>query len=520
MRRCLRLRTLVKSTSQHPSGRLLRCQSTLPSRCSLRRPFHRGYATTISAAELQFGQPLHETHPHLLGPGELTPGITALEYAQRRARLAAALPANSIAVLPSSETKFRSGSVFYEFHQECNFFYLTGFNEPEGLAVIVRGSTEEEHEFHLFVRPKDPAAEIWEGSRSGLEAATDVFNADYTGSSAQISKHLKPLLGSASTVYTDLPPTVSRSANASLLSRLFPSSSTSSSTSELSKLLDGTKIKPLKPLLHDLRMRKSPAELLNMERAGLASGHAFNAALQRHWTSEKELVDFLEYRFKRYGCQTSAYIPVVAGGQNALTIHYVRNDAQIDRSREELVLVDAGGEYGHYITDITRTFPAAAKFTAAQRDLYTAVLQVQQSCVSLCRADANLSLDKLHEIAERGLRDQLKQLGFDVSGRNMEKLFPHHLGHYIGLDVHDCPGFSRREPLRAGQCVTIEPGVYVPDDERWPAAFRGMGIRIEDSIAVQEDRPWVLSAEAKKTVPEIEELRAVGLESEPAEALR
>jgi intermediate cleaving peptidase 55 len=461
----------------------------------------------VSAAELQFGQPLHETHPHLLDPGELTPGITALEYSQRRARFAAKLPSNSIALLPAADVKFRSGSVFYDFHQECNFFYLTGFNEPEALAVIARGNTADDHEFHLFVRPKDPLGEIWEGSRSGLQAAIDVFNADHSGSSAQLSRYLNPLLASASEVFTDLPSP--RSSLPSIFARLFPAAT---SGGELSKLLDSSKVQPLKPLIHGLRMFKSPGELANMHRAGVASGAAFNAALRRRWTSEKDLCDFLEYRFKRQGCDTSAYVPVVAAGKNALTIHYVRNDAQIEP--KNLVLVDAGGEYGHYVTDITRTFPARNRFNDAERDLYSAVLAVQQTCVSLCRADANVSLDKLHEIAERGLHDQLKELGFDVGGRNMEKLFPHHLGHYIGLDVHDCPGYTRHEPLKVGQCVTIEPGVYIPDDDRWPERFRGLGIRIEDSIAVQDQKPWILTENACKSVKDIEDLRAEGLELE------
>lgn len=156
----------------------------------------RTYAS-VSAADLQFGQPVYETHPHLLRPGEsaytslfwntstnaflVTPGITAQEYADRRAKLAASLPADGIAILPSSDTKYRSGAVFYEFHQESNFFYLTGFNEPEAAAVIQRVGSSAEYRFHLFLRPKNARAEQWEGARSGEQAALDVFNADEVG---------------------------------------------------------------------------------------------------------------------------------------------------------------------------------------------------------------------------------------------------------------------------------------------------------------------------------------------------
>ena len=211
-----------------------------------------------------------------------------------------------------------------------------------------------------------------------------------------------------------------------------------------------------------------------------------------------DLGNYLEYEFKKRGCDGSAYVPVIAGGRNALSIHYVRNDAVL--AKDDLVLVDAGGEYGGYITDITRTFPTTTKFTKAQTDLYSAILGVQRTCVALCRASAHLSLDKLHEIAERALKVSLADIGLDMSGNAMEILFPHHLSHYIGLDVHDTPGYSRKEILRAGHCVTVEPGIYVPDTERWPKHFRGMGIRIEDSIAVQEEHPYVLTTEAVKEV--------------------
>jgi len=169
-----------------------------------------------------------------------------------------------------------------------------------------------------------------------------------------------------------------------------------------------------------------------------------------------------------------------------------------------LVLVDAGGEYGGYITDITRTWPVNGKFSPAQKDLYQAVLNVQRTCVALCRETANVSLDKLHHIAEHGLKDQLKQLGFDLSGTALETLFPHHVGHYIGLDVHDSPGYPRTADLKAGQCITIEPGVYVPNDDRWPRHFRGLGIRIEDSVCIQEEGPLVMTTEAVKEVVDIE----------------
>jgi intermediate cleaving peptidase 55 len=243
-----------------------------------------------------------------------------------------------------------------------------------------------------------------------------------------------------------------------------------------------------------------------MRYAGKASGRAITNAMRRQWTREKDLNAFLDYDFKAQGCDATAYVPVIAGGQHALSIHYVRND---DVLRDgQVVLVDAGGEYGGYITDITRTWPVNGRFSPAQKDLYEMILRVQRSSVSLCRQSANMTLDKIHSITENGLKDGLRSLDFNVGGDAMEVLFPHHVGHYIGLDVHDCPGYSRGVNLKEGHCVTMEPGIYVPDNERWPKHFRGLGIRIEDSVCVGDDNALVLTAEAVKEVVDIEALRA------------
>jgi intermediate cleaving peptidase 55 len=317
-----------------------------------------------------------------------------------------------------------------------------------------------------------------------------------SGDINELHKLLPPLLSGASEVYTDI-------AKSSGFSLFFKGSE--SPPNDFQKMIKEKKVKPLRPLVHELRVLKSNSEITNMRIAGKASGRAFTHAMRRQWTKEKDLGAFLDYDFKIGGCDTTAYVPVIAGGRNALSIHYVRND---DVLRDgESVLVDAGGEYGGYIADITRSWPINGRFSAAQKDLYEAILAVQRSSVSLCRESAHMTLDKLHQITENGLKDTLQRIGFNMSGNALDILFPHHVGHYIGLDVHDCPGYSRSTKLKAGHCITIEPGIYVPDDERWPEHFRGIGIRIEDSICVQDDSPLVLTTEAVKEVADIEALR-------------
>ncbi|RCI09970.1 hypothetical protein L249_8638 [Ophiocordyceps polyrhachis-furcata BCC 54312] len=418
----------------------------------------------------------------------VTPGISAQEYADRRAALANALPAGSVAVLSGATLRYKSGAVFYPFRQETNLFWLTGWNEPDAVALISKtGSRLGDCVFQLFVRPKDAFQEQWSGYRNGVDAATEIFNADSSQSIDALGSALPRILDAAKYVYAD-------------------TDSTCATTVQQALSKVSAKTKPLSPLMNDLRVIKSPAEIANMRKAGRASGRAITDAMRKAWTGERDLHAFLDYQFIVNGCEGTAYIPVIAGGDRANCIHYTSNNDVFGDG--EFILVDAGGEYGSYISDISRTWPVSGRFTPAQRDLYEAVLRVQRSCVSLCRESASMSLEDIHGVTVRGLLEELKALGFDVTSQNVQHLFPHHVGHYIGLDVHDCPGYSRREKLRKGHCVTIEPGVYVPDDERWPSHFRGMGIRIEDSVCVDDDSPYILSTEAVKEVDDIEALRS------------
>ncbi|KAG6001582.1 hypothetical protein E4U43_001293 [Claviceps pusilla] len=451
--------------------------------------------SVVSAADIRFGQPVYETHPHILKAGELTPGITAQEYANRRAALAHSMSEGGVAVLHAAPIQYKSGAVFHPYRQESNFFWLTGWNEDDAVAVIEKtGPNLDDYTFRMFVKRKDPKDEQWNGYRNGVDAARDIFNADEAYSIDGVDSLLPELLQSAKLVYADVQ-SASDAGGKNRLWRFFSHKDSSHSPART----------PLFPVMNRLRVVKSAAEVANMRRAGKISGRAITEAMRRGWTKEKDLHAFLDYQFVVNGCDGPAYIPVVAGGDRANCIHYTVNNNTLNS--DELILVDAGGEYGTYITDISRTWPASGKFTAAQRDLYEAVLKVQRTGVALCRESANMSLEDIHGITARGLVDQLKGLGFDVSMSNINQLFPHHVGHYIGLDVHDCPGYSRREPLRRGHCVTIEPGVYVPHDYRWPKHFHGMGIRIEDSVCVDADSPFTLTTEAVKEVDDIEALR-------------
>jgi intermediate cleaving peptidase 55 len=330
----------------------------------------------------------------------------------------------------------------------------------------------------------------------------DVFNADETGDISNLKMLLAPLVEDASHIYTEI---TSNSTNTSTFLDFLRGPSQRSQG--FSEMVETKKVKALRPIMNDLRVTKSAAEIQNMRKAGQASGRAFTQAMRHNFTREKHLDAFLGYQFRAHGCDRNAFEPVAAGGKNALSIHYVRNDDVLEDG--QLVLADGGGEYAGYVSDITRTWPVNGRFTPAQRDLYDAVLAVQRSCIKGCTEQAHTSLELLHQKAERSLKEELKQIGFDMSPNAINVLFPHHLSHYVGLDLHDCIGYSKKATLKAGHCITVEPGVYVPsNDDRFPKHFRGMGIRIEDSVCVQEDGgPLVLSTEAVKEVGDIEALR-------------
>jgi len=341
--------------------------------------------------------------------------------------------------------------------------------------------------------------EQWAGPRSGVVAARDVWNADSAHDIAELSLRLPEILKHATMIYADVEKPKPGQAGSKLWDLLQAGAGTEASAQASGK------IERLSPLMDTLRLVKSEAEIANMRQAGRLAGRAITDLMRREWAFERDIEVALEYDVKRSGCTGLSFIPVVAGGKNTLCVHYVLNNAAIPA--DSLILVDAGGEYGNYVSDITRVWPQNGKFSAAQRDLYEALLSVQRRCVTLCRESANNSLNDIHREARIGIATELEKLGFSSAFGYIDRLFNHHVGHYVGLDVHDCATISRSIPLKAGHCVTIEPGIYIPEDSRYPAHFHNMGMRIEDSIAVDKDSPINLTVEAVKEIPDIEALR-------------
>ncbi|SPO32778.1 related to X-Pro aminopeptidase II [Ustilago trichophora] len=515
-------------------------------------------SSNLTGRKRTYGQPLPHSHPHLfprrgalgsedavLRPGDalplndlydagvgivateqLTPGIPKTEYEERRKNLMDRLPDNSVVVAMSGRVKSMSGNIFYKFRQETNFWYLTGFQEPDSAVILEKDpSTPRGYKMTMFVQKRDEHNETWNGPRTGLDGAVDIFGADesYELDPAILLHHLKQVLPKYTHIYVEPPnqPSTPRRGNtattkaANIFNYLSPPSTTSldlfskkSDFEAVIKLLGDTrKCHSLSREVERLRFKKSLNEIRVMKRAGRASGEAMAETMGfvRPGVSEAQLQAVFEYNCGLRGSQRPAYVPVVASGANALTIHYVNNDRLV--GPDQLVCIDAGGELDGYASDITRAFPSNADgmFSEPQKDLYSAVLNVLKSCTTLATENQCYTLADLHRRSVDFLRQELKQIGFHLTGGSLERvLYPHYIGHWLGIDLHDCASVERTTKLESGVVVTIEPGVYVPYDDAFPKHFQGIGIRVEDDIAVMEDSNIVLSNAAPKEVVDVE----------------
>ncbi|KAI9100577.1 peptidase M24, structural domain-containing protein [Phlyctochytrium arcticum] len=480
----------------------------------------------------KLGQPCPDTHPHLIKPGEVTPGLTAQEYHSRRLRLVQSLPENAVAIVPGYGLRYSSQKIFYPFHQQTNMLYLTGVDEPDCALILYKTSEiERGYKMTLFVRPKDKKNELWDGPRAGFEGAIGYFGADEAKPISSFSTVVDGLLSSPpGPLFSDLPLNSSPSPydathlpiSSSIRSQSPPSSKPDPSISSFFKNLSPlkpprsssrpTQVRKLNHHIAALRVRKSPAEISLLRQAGRITGRAFEAMMRETaaGVGEADIAAVAEYVVKRKGASGLAYVPVVAGGKNALTIHYVVNNQIL--KEDSLILVDAGAEYAGYASDITRTWPVNPTFSKPQRDLYEAVLRVQKAAIAKCTGDQSVSLDDLQRLTTDLLSNECsKLLKRPIGHQELSVLWPHHVGHYLGMDLHDTECISRSKTLESGMVITIEPGLYIPDTDLYPPELRGTGIRIEDDVVMGSREtgysPIVLSVDAPKEVADIEAVR-------------
>ena len=430
--------------------------------------------------------------------------ITAQEFARRRRDLMAHMEENSIAILPAAPERTRNRDVEHHFRQDSDFWYLSGFPEPEAVMALIPG--REHGEFVLFCRERDRTMETWNGYRAGPEGAVEKYGADDAFPISDIDEILPGLIEGRERVYYDLgrEPEFDRKVMSWV-------------NSIRAKVRTGAhppgEFLALTHLLHDQRLYKSAAELKLMRRAGEISAAAHVRGMRSVHPGMYEYQLEAEYlhEFMRNGARFSAYPSIVGGGRNGCILHYIDNSEKLKDG--DLVLVDAGCELETYASDITRTYPVNGKFSAAQQALYEVVLASQYAAIN--EVQPGNHWNKPHEAAVQVLAQGMKDLGLLAGDVNeiieteaYRRFYMHRTGHWIGLDVHDVGDYKIHDEWRVlepGMVMTVEPGIYVADDDDTVAAkWRGIGIRIEDDVAVTRTGHDVFTSDVPKDVADIE----------------
>lgn len=412
---------------------------------------------------------------------------------------------NSVAIIPAAHEATRSNDTQYRFRQDSDFYYLTGFEEPEAIAVIAPGR---EQKYTLFVRPRDPEQEIWVGRRAGVEGAKTDFGADESFSIAEFPEKLSEILDGAENLYFRL--------------GAYPDLD----NSIIRKIAEMRSLnrKPIHPprtiidpatIVHEMRVLKSPEEIELMQMAADIAAEAHVEAMKtaKPGMKEYEIEAQIEQLFRRRGASGPSYNSIVGGGANATILHYMSNDGELRDG--DLLLIDAGAEYKGYASDITRTFPINGRYTEEQREIYDLVLETQMSCIEMVRPGT--THDELKQHSVEMLTDGMVRLGLLkgnpadlIKEEKYKQFYMHGLGHLIGIDVHDVGIYyydKQSRALEPGVVMTVEPGIYVaPDTKDVPEKYLGIGVRIEDDVLCTSNGPRVLTTKVPKQADEIEAL--------------
>lgn len=430
------------------------------------------------------------------------------EFKRRRSRLMRLMGKDSIAILPTAPAMTRSRDVEHPYRPGSDFHYLTGFAEPESVAVLRPG--HKEGEYLLFCRERDPEKELWNGLRAGLEGAKKDYGADEALAIGKLNEALPPMLESCERVYYPI-------GHHPELDRLMPKWIAAIRAKSRSGIKGPREIHALDLILHEMRLFKGEAEIKTMKTAAViaAEGHKRMMRACKPGMPEYRLESEFLHECATRGARQAAYPAIVGGGANACILHYTEN-SEILRDGD-LVLIDAGCEYGCYASDITRTFPVNGVFSPAQRELYQLVLGAQHAAIAEVRPGNPCNAP--HEAAVRVLAKGLIKLELlkgplsrILKKEGYKKFFMHRTSHWLGMDVHDVGAYLKDEKprlLQPGMVLTIEPGLYIPRERKEVAKkWRGIGIRIEDDVLVTEEGHEILSAAAPKEIHEIEALMA------------
>ncbi len=429
------------------------------------------------------------------------------EFAKRRRLLMRHMGKDAIAILPAAPVRLRNNDVEYHYRPDSDFYYLTSFAEPEAVAVLIPGRPQ--GEYVLFVRDRDPAREAWDGPRAGPEGAVREFGADDAFPVGDIDEILPGLLERCSRVFYTM------GAHPEFDKRVIGWVNQLRSQGKHG-MRTPHEFVALDHPLHELRLTKSRAELVAMRRSAAIACAAHRRALgtAKPGRMEYEVMADILHEFHRRRADIS-YYPIVGSGPNTCVLHYRENDRQMQDG--ELLLIDAGCEFDYYASDITRTLPVGGRYSRRQRAVYEVVLEAQKAAISKVRAGAHWN--EPHEAAVRAVTQGLVRLGL-LKGRvpklikdgAYRQFFMHRVGHWLGMDVHDVGEYKVGDQwrlLEPGMVTTIEPGIYIaPGSKGVRREWWGIGVRIEDDVAVTEGEPEVLTGAMPTDPDEIERLMA------------
>lgn len=428
-------------------------------------------------------------------------------FKNRRVRLAHLMKPNEAMVLFSTPEYYRNADVPHNHRQDSSLFYLTGYEEPDSIFVFCPG---QKFESVLFVQKKDPIKETWDGFLFGVEGAKELFAMDAAFENSEFGTHALDILMQANTVYTNAD---YGSHDGLKLNEVLKKVQRKKGRSGLGLMSISDSVNLMAPL----RVKKTEEEIQMLRKSCQISAQAHMSLMKmvRPGISERELHGLFLYEIMKHGAQREGYSAIVASGSHATTLHYKANHDVCQDG--ELLLVDAGGEYNYLTADITRTYPVNKKFSPEQKDLYQRVLDVQKTMIAAVKPGTHFK--DLNEQAISLLVDHMMDLKLlkqpkdeIISKRLFTKYYPHSLGHFLGMDVHDVGAYFKSdlsEPIafEPGNVLTIEPGLYIPkDDDQAPKALRGLGIRIEDDVLVTSDAFEVLTHDCPKEVSDLEAL--------------
>jgi Xaa-Pro aminopeptidase len=429
-------------------------------------------------------------------------------HARRRCALLDAMSAespSSVAVFPAAPVSLRNNDVEHDYRQDSDFYYLTGLDEPDSVVVL----DSRNRTMTLFVRPRDPVREVWVGARTGVEGAKERYLADEAFPIAELDERLADVLSDRRRVYYRL------GADRSFDDRVLSAIARVRLRQRAGVNAPGEIVDP-GVLVHEMRLRKSSEELDRMRAAAGITKDAHELAMSRTRAGmhEYEVEALLFESFRRRGAERLAYATIVGSGPNACVLHHTRNDRRIDEG--DLVLIDAGCELGYYASDVTRTFPVDRDFSREQQAIYELVLESQMAAIDAVRPGGTVRA--VHDAAVAVLVHGLVRLGLMtgtvdeiVSAETHKRFYMHRTSHWLGMDVHDVGAYhidGKPRPLEPGMVLTVEPGLYIAaNDDTVPQQWRGIGVRIEDDLAVTQSGSEVLTAGIPKTVDELRRAR-------------